>query len=42
MFGLRAHIVITTCDIYEIRILLLLSYALGFYLLILASKVYYH
>ena len=42
MFGLRAHIVITTCDIYGIRILFLLTYALGFYLLILAGKVYYH
>ena len=42
MFGLRAHIVITTCDIYGIRIIFLLTYALGFYLLILAGKVYYH
>ena len=42
MFGLRAHIVIITCDIYGIRILFLLTYALGFYLLILAGKVYYH
>src|SRR4051812_28033867 len=42
MFGLRAHIVITTCDIYGIRILFLLTYVLGFCFLILAGKVYYH
>ena len=40
MFGLRVHIVITMCDIFGIRILFLLTYALGFYLLILAGMIW--
>src|SRR3954471_6026673 len=40
MFGLWAHIIVTPCDIHGIRILFLLTYALRFCCLILASKVY--
>ena len=39
LFGLRAHIDVTTRDIYGIRILFSLPMTLGFYLRILAGKV---
>ena len=39
LFGLRANIDVTTCDIYGIRILFSLPMTLVFYLLILAGKV---
>ena len=42
IFGLWAHIVITTVISMGLGSFLLLTYALGFYLLILAGKVYYH